>query len=149
MVRPETAPPLSARTTAFPAFFVAAAAERRFARTDIHMPIIPEIEERNAPSRNATAVCQAVVLLPEIIYAANSKIATTIARTAMVEYCRFRKASAPSRMAAATSAIFTLPVSALSTCRAKIAAKASATRHITEINTSKFNWYNYRHLSKF
>ncbi len=72
-------------------------------------------------------------------------MATTTARMAMVVYWRRMKASAPSRMAAATSCIFGVPVSACRTSRPKRAATARA---MMLTATVMINWiYTSFHLA--
>ena len=74
------------------------------------IPMYPEIAENAEPRANANAV-----FTPRTRLVAPRATAKTMARAdamiAIVVYCRFMKARAPSRIASATSRIFSEPAS--------------------------------------
>ncbi len=75
---------------------------RTLAWTDTFMPMNPAAPESTAPSTKPTGACQ-------FWKKAAITIVTATPTMAMVWYCRFRYASAPSRIAAAISCILALP----------------------------------------
>jgi len=86
---------------------MAACAVRTLARTETFMPIKPAAPESTAPMANPSATNQ-----PRK-YPTTKKM--TIPTPAMVVYCRFRYACAPSRTAAEISCMRWLPASACMT----------------------------------
>ena len=64
IVHPATAPPRRETCSASITEFLAAAAVRMFARTEIIMPTIPAIAENTAPAKNAIPVLAAVPHAP-------------------------------------------------------------------------------------
>ena len=104
----------------------------------MNMPMIPEAIEHAAPTRNAIPV-RIPSAAPKVLVSATlavsatemstaSATATTRARTAIVEYWRRMKATAPSKIVAATSSIAFVPVSRRRTSRARKSANAMAIR---------------------
>ena len=107
----------------------AAAAVRTLALTLMYMPMIPEAIEQTAPTRKAIAV-RMPSSGPKMFVSATSFVsktemrrpiatAPTTARIAIVTYWRRMKATAPSKIVAATASISRVPVSRRSTSRAR------------------------------
>src|SRR5215207_9543124 len=124
---PDTAPPRSETLMASLTLRWAAAAVRRFAWTAMNMPMKPASPEQNAPTRKAMAVLRpcstsfaSTPINPPMMMAAST------AKIAIVRYCRFKKAIAPSKMRPATSCIALVPRSCESTSRASHKAKTIA-----------------------
>ena len=105
----------------------AAAAVRRLACTAMYMPMKPARPEQKAPTRNAIAVRTPWPgSLPSQPISTPMMTAAATASTAMVRYCRFRNAIAPSKIRLATSCIALVPRSWESTSRASQAANRIA-----------------------
>jgi hypothetical protein len=102
--KPLTAPPRSATANAGATPWRAALAVRTFDWTATYMPMMPLSALAAAPTRNATPVRQpnSKPTMPVSEKVSNSATsaamttAVTIARTAMVLYCRVMNATAPS-----------------------------------------------------
>ena len=112
---PVTVPPLKATERAGFMPDLAASAVRTFERTATFIPMKPVSAERTAPIMKpiATFHPRSSVQMPAMPIARN----TTTATTAMVVYCRFRYAAAPSWMAAAISRMRSVPADWASTQR--------------------------------
>ena len=109
-----------------PGFDCAAAAHRWFARIEMCIPMYPEIAEKAAPRAKANAVFPPTTRAASrprgrllAVRAIAKKAARTPAMIAIVVYCRFMNARAPSRIASATSRILSDPASCFITYRVR------------------------------
>ncbi len=110
---PVTVPPLNAIDSAGAMPLRPASAVRTLDRTATFMPMKPVIADSTAPITKPIATL--TPRSPDQWPAAAITIVTTTATTAMVVYCRFRYAAAPSWIAAAISRMRSLPSGCFST----------------------------------
>ena len=116
---PMTEPPEKATANArFMPPSRAACAVRTLARVATRMPKKPARIEKSAPATKQTAVIQSIKK--------PISRSSAVMKTARILYSDFKKASAPSAMAAAISCMRSVPGLALETKAALLAAKSSA-----------------------
>ena len=119
-LRPMTRPPEKATASAEASPVRAAWVVRTLALVATVIPMNPANAEQNAPVTNDTATSGDDWAL--VRFTAASSAATETTKTASTRYSRLRKARAPSEMAAAISAMRSLPASCRPTQRARVNA---------------------------
>ncbi len=135
---PVTAPPRRANFSARSRLVLAALAARMFARIEQYIPVNPARPLHTAPTRKEITVLPATSCVRgESAYPRYTTTARTAASVPIVWYCRFRNASAPSRIAFEITCISLVPLSLAITARAKANASASA-RKPTAIAIHKY-----------
>ena len=103
-----------------------------FARIEQYIPVYPASPEHTAPTRKLITVFNANGdVLADMWYPTNTTSARAVAISPIVVYCRFRKASAPSRIAFEIACISAVPVSEAITARASISAASRASTPTT------------------